>query len=415
MKKESATKTSFDQKFWARFAKSAWERKTLVLKQVESSIQKIDETEIFNLLIKYADACRKNSFADGFKFFIEGERVYENDVLQVLPVKSDKSLLGYHERMNKNFSDYCLVCDELLRVNHEKQSALLEFTQGLYEQIGLPNRFSEMGLYLGNYKKTPFGVHVDGCGVFSFPVVGNKKFRIWTSDFVKKNPDLDRSFEYSKYKKYSELLVAGPGDMTYWPSSAWHIAESDGSFTATWSLGVWVDRPHQDVVAETMNRLFTAKLGASSQLMTTRYKKLQTAQGEIQNLPQLYRDSVSLLKTISKEEIQNEFLKTWLIQTSKQGFKTPPQTNVIIKPNATLRLQSTDAPIFWFESNVDKKIYCCFAGVLTERSTSKSFLKLIKALNTGQSCKLMDFLKASAHREDLQTLQFLASAGAFAK
>ncbi|MBO9666314.1 MAG: RNA methylase, partial [Bdellovibrio sp.] len=241
-----------DQKFWQNFAKNYWEKKALLLKNVQSSIHEISADEVFKLLVLYADLCRKRHDPEGFKFFIDGFKADAGDVLQVLPEKKDRSLQGYHARMEKLFPDYCLVCDELLTVNLNKQHLLTHFTNSLYHHIGFPNRFTEMGLYLGNYRKTPFGVHVDSCGVFSFPVAGTKSFRLWTPAFVKKNPALDRAFNYDKYKKASELLQAGPGDMTYWPSSAWHIAESDGSFSATWSLGVWVDQPHKNVFSESL-------------------------------------------------------------------------------------------------------------------------------------------------------------------
>ena len=143
-----------NSKFWSHFAKNIWERKPLVLRDVQSPLLEIDQTEIFALLVSYADRCRKAKTPDGFKFFVEGIRVHDYDVLQVLPIKNDKSLLGYHARMNVLFTDYCLVCDELLQVNLEKQARLTQFTDELYRHVGFPNRFAEMGLYLGNYQSS---------------------------------------------------------------------------------------------------------------------------------------------------------------------------------------------------------------------------------------------------------------------
>ncbi|MGZ3791989.1 MAG: JmjC domain-containing protein, partial [Bdellovibrio sp.] len=156
--------TILDQNFWRNFAKNIWEKKPLLLKNVKSGLLEMGDTEIFNLLVLYSDRCRKLKNPEGFKFYIHGYKAEAEDVLQVLPVKKDKSLLGYHARMKALFSDYCLVCDELLKVNLKKQHLLTEFTDELYRHVGFPNRFSEMGLYLGNYRKTPFGVHVDSCG-----------------------------------------------------------------------------------------------------------------------------------------------------------------------------------------------------------------------------------------------------------
>ena len=177
---------ALDQEFWKHFAKNIWEKQALALKNVKSGLLEMSAAEIFDLLVLYSDRCRKLNDPEGFKFYIDGFKAGPEDVLQVLPEKSDKSLLGYHQRMEAEFSDYCLVCDELLQVNLKKQHLLTDFTDELYRHVGFPNRFSEMGLYLGNYRQTPFGVHVDSCGVFSFPVAGTKNFRLWPAGYGEK-------------------------------------------------------------------------------------------------------------------------------------------------------------------------------------------------------------------------------------
>ncbi|MBK7893053.1 MAG: hypothetical protein IPJ84_20015 [Bdellovibrionales bacterium] len=188
-----------DQTFWTQFAQKTWEKKTLALKQVDSSLLLIDAAQIFTLLVRYSDRCRKTKTLDGLKLYLDGERQYSDEVLELLPRKRDGSLEGYHSRMNEMFADYCLVCDELLQLDLELWRELLTFTNSLHQHVGLPNRFSEIGLYLGNYKKTPFGVHVDNCGVFSFPIAGTKRFRIWKPELVKKHPELVRSHRYDKF------------------------------------------------------------------------------------------------------------------------------------------------------------------------------------------------------------------------
>lgn len=373
------------------------------------------DAEIFDLLVLYSDRCRKLNNPEGFKFYIHGFKAEEEDVLQVLPVKKDKSLLGYHARMKALFSDYCLVCDELLKVNLKKQDLLTEFTDELYRHVGFPNRFSEMGLYLGNYRKTPFGVHVDSCGVFSFPVVGLKRFRLWTPDFVKKNPGLDRAFKYDKYKKNSQLLEVGPGDMTYWPSSAWHIAESDGSFSATWSLGVWVDQPHKEMFAQPLNDLLGSKLGSAGATVTTPFKSLHGATGEVTELPEAYLKSIDSLKNLTALELQETFLKSWMKHISLQGFKTIPRVDFKLSAKSRIQLRSDRSLILWQQALTSKdKFFFSFGGVLVESSKSSGLLKLVKALNAGEFCSVNSFLKGESLKRDLGSLQALADAGAFA-
>ncbi|MFM6930450.1 MAG: JmjC domain-containing protein [Bdellovibrio sp.] len=418
MAQKSAASTSapapLDQKFWTNFAKNVWEKKALYLKNVQSSLLELGETEIFKLLVLYADRCRKLNDPTGFKFYIDGFKAGAEDVLQVLPEKQDKSLLGYHARMKALFPDYCLVCDELLTVNLQKQHLLTDFTNELYRHVGFPNRFSEMGLYLGNYRKTPFGVHIDSCGVFSFPVVGKKRFRLWTSAYVKKNPSLDRAFKYEKHKKGSQLLEAGPGDMTYWPSSAWHIAESDGSFSATWSLGVWVDQPHKELFSEALKDIFKEKSGTKGSAVTTAFETLHNSAGEVSELPDSYRQSIELLQSLSKLELQEAFLKSWLKHISLQGFKTIPQVTFKVSVTSRIQLRNKKSFVLWQQGLTSKsKIFLSFGGVLVESSKSSGLLKLIKDLNAGESCLVSTYLKGPNQKQDLRSLQTLADAGAF--
>jgi ribosomal protein L16 Arg81 hydroxylase len=402
-----------DQKFWRNFAKNHWEKKPLLLRNVKSGLLEMSAAEIFELLVLYADRCRELNDPTGFKFFTEGIKAEEEDVLHVLPEKSDKSLLGYHKRMNAEFPDYCLVCDELLQVNLKKQHLLTDFTDELYRHVGFPNRFSEMGLYLGNYKKTPFGVHVDSCGVFSFPVAGTKKFRLWDAAYGDKHPELDRTFNYEKHKKHSQLLEVGPGDMTYWPSSEWHIAESDGSFSATWSLGVWVDQPHKDMFTDSLKGLLEDKLGAAGNKVTTAFKTLHSKTGQVTELPKAYRDALELLQNLNPSELQDTFLKNWMRHISLQGFKTMPHEAAKLSAKSKIQLRNERSPILWQQSLVNKKNHhISFGGTLIE-SSSASVLKLIKDLNNGKTCALNVYLKSTNQKKDLPSLQVLADAGAF--
>ncbi|RYZ84565.1 MAG: RNA methylase, partial [Proteobacteria bacterium] len=341
------------------------------------------------------------------KLYIDGHIVHPEETLQFLPVKQDKNLLGYHSRMEEYYSDYCLVCDELLQVSHKNWNRLQKFTDTLFSYVGFPNKFVEMGLYLGNYRKTPFGVHVDGCGVFSFPVVGKKTFRIWKPEFAAKNPSLDRSLNYSKFNKHSEVMKAEPGDMTYWPSKAWHIAESSGEFSATWSLGVWVDQPHKESVQLAMAPLVATKLGGGGDERVTKFEKLQTS-GEITSLPENYKITIQKLLKLSNSELCDAFMRQWAQLQSKNGFKNPPNSHFSEKlsPGATIQLPMEQL-IVWTKLKAIKKILYAYQGRSVEIAPSKNFQKLVHDLNKSKRCKLATYLKGPTKKSDLKTLELL--------
>jgi hypothetical protein len=401
---------STQKSFWNSFAENTWEKKSLLVKNFKSSIIEIGHKDIFLMLVDYSNQCRKIKSSDGFKLYIDGQMLHPTEVIQFLPVKSDLSLNGYHHRMENIFSDYCLVCDELLQTSQKNWPKLQEFTSILFSAVGFPNRFVEMGLYLGNYRKTPFGVHVDGCGVFSFPVVGRKTFRLWKPRFAEKNPTLDRAQNYNRFKKNSITIKAAVGDMAYWPSSAWHIAESDGTFNATWSLGVWVDRTHLDNVQQALNPLLKNKHGFSGD--HTVIKDIpESKAAEISSLPENYIESIHQIKNITEDELSNIFMAEWLKHLSMQGFKTANRGDLPLKISFSSRIQLPNKKlIFWsnVKSNKSKTttLYA-FNGVVVEAPESKNFRKLIAALNTGQSCILSEYLTGLRKSQELKMFQEL--------
>ncbi len=319
---------------WSTFSRKYWEKKPTTFRApteradaagasgAADAIGVIDAAEIFRLLVKYSDRCRKLDSCEGVKFYVDGVRLESFETIDLLPVKNDKSLQGYHQRMNSQFKDYGLVCDELLQVldsSPRARAALRKFLRGLYEFVGVPNRFAELGLYLGNYRKTPFGVHVDPCGVFSFPVVGQKTFRLWDPAFVEKNPELKEAFSYDEFKKKSYVMQVGPGDISYWPSTHWHIAESDGSFSCTWSIGIWVDRPLSDVITSALAPQIAKSLGPRGKRTTLRSTSPRPTSAEA--LPEDLALAAKAISNLSEAQIRKLLAKWWRDHYRRDGLK----------------------------------------------------------------------------------------------
>jgi ribosomal protein L16 Arg81 hydroxylase len=302
------------------FARTHWEKSACVLK-APLPLAEISADDIFVLLVRFCDLARENDSMSGLKFYVSGVRLEPFEALEHLPVNEDRGFTGYHKRMSRVFKDYGLVCDELYSVMigdmSRTRTSIQNFTTPLFECVGLPNRFAEIGLYIGNYKKTPFGVHVDRCGVLSLPVVGKKNFRVWKSAIVEQNPELMQSFSYEEFKKDSIRLNAQPGEMAYWPSADWHIAEGDGSFSATWSLGVWVDRPVHEAAIDAVSPLLKKKLEIA---LKSRGNK--TALKNSEQLPAELELAAEALSKLSKKEIRDVLQEWWSAHFQSSGFKT---------------------------------------------------------------------------------------------
>jgi hypothetical protein len=389
-------KPILDQEFWSNFARRDWEKRPCAVAGASSPVFDIGPEQIFEMLLAYSDRCRKIKNTAGLKFYIDGERISLQDHLEVLPNKKDKTLLGYHARLERFLADYCLVCDEFLQVGHQHWQTLGQFAKSLFRNVGFPNRFAEIGFYMGNYRKTPFGVHVDGCGVFSFPVIGEKTFRLWKPSYVARNPDLKNAHSYTKHKRNSSLLRAARGDMTYWPSSYWHIAESTGQFSATWSIGVWVDEPLIETALQALGPLYTQRLGESAQLPSTDWQAFPGPAGELGVLPASLREMISELGRISESERLDALTKLWLQKLSKNGFKSAPlpDDKLSLKNSGSLTLcRSAETQAILWKQLASRRICIACNGYLVEEPSASSLIRLLKLLNNGGSVRLKDFIQ----------------------
>jgi len=158
-----------------------------------------------------------------------------------LPRAKDICLPGYVARLNRDLAAgqlTMLVNDFQNELGWTFYNRLRQFLQGHYEIAGVPAR-AEVDLFLGNYRRTPLGVHRDEADVFCFVVDGRKKFRLWPKESFRSSSPRYGPGPYTKYMKGSVCLAGDPGDILYWPSSYWHVAESDGQLVSSLTLGLY--------------------------------------------------------------------------------------------------------------------------------------------------------------------------------
>lgn len=85
--------------------------------------------------------------------------------------------------------------------------------------------------FFGNYRATPFGIHRDAAGVFSFTLMGHRTYYTWPAEtFEPDDPDL-RTLDpdvMARRLPEAERFDVGPGSLVYWPSNRWHLVASPG-------------------------------------------------------------------------------------------------------------------------------------------------------------------------------------------
>jgi len=237
--------------FWSRFPMDLWEKQSFVLDEVPHFSWIEDSNCLFKLTTEIVSNERSNPMDLRFIVTQEGRNYEVETGNQVnpdsLPQPKDNSFEQYNERLRKSFakgvSGYSLVLNNVLKSEPRVWLGVRNFLKGFCEKVGLPSGGVSAGIMIGQYPRTPFGVHMDeGRSALIFPVVGQKKYRFWGEDYVKTHPELNEAVSYEKHEAESTCLIANPGEVVYWPSTAYHIAEEGEKFTAMFSVGVFKSR-----------------------------------------------------------------------------------------------------------------------------------------------------------------------------
>jgi len=128
-------------------------------------------------------------------------------------------------------------------------NAVAAFIQDARHCIHFPVARAFLDLFYGRYSSNFTGLHKDTQEIFAFVVRGQKRMLAWPFDYFLSRSDEvsagDRYFnkrleiDHRKYRQDAIVLDAEAGDLIYWPSDYWHVAESRSeNFSAMLSLGI---------------------------------------------------------------------------------------------------------------------------------------------------------------------------------
>jgi hypothetical protein len=251
-------------RFWDDFARDHWERKPAMRRAEPTAIP--SARAVFDAVVRCCDprhgrrlsnlALAANKLGEwvGFhyrpggimlRFLIDNRPVLRLD--RYLPRASDGSFEGYHDRISAELNRgrppgrpqrrYACIVNNLEILSPELYQWSRTFIEPLYRAGGMNNLGNYLAVFIGDYHRTAAGVHVDPESNFFFPLAGTKRMRTWPSTYPG-IAALSGALEYDRALEGSTLLEARPGGWLYWPSDNWHVAEGDGSLSATLTVGL---------------------------------------------------------------------------------------------------------------------------------------------------------------------------------
>ncbi len=379
--------------FWESFVPSYWQKKATVFKNAKTPLDWGNESSFFNLLIEYFERSYHSPIGPQQKnkivVTIRGEQI-NGDISPYLPLKSDSSLQAYHRRMLElSDSNYSLYLTNFYTANFQLWHAQREFVHGLQQCVGLPSAGIGSDVFMGHYPQTAFGVHCDPMDVFYTPVLGKKRYRIWDKEYVSKHPEIVGKTEYQEHLEQSIIIEGEPGDLIYWPSRSFHIAE--GTHELTVAMGTFYDL-RQSTEMLSFNCLYSA-MERTGKVPPARiihpdskisFDPTQPTESASKPPPELEKSRESLINLLQSPQYRDAEKIFWqkTVSTSGLNISAPLNKQSSFAPSSTIQV-NPKYPILGTLLESDK-VYCIFANGYVHQTVPHPFIHaLIMELNKG--------------------------------
>jgi ribosomal protein L16 Arg81 hydroxylase len=237
MRRSQKNEDLLSPRFWTRFAKQHWEKRPIVLRRPFDT-PLTTTAQLFRGLISARQELAGKERRH-LRLFA-GDEIYFSRVKRNLPRRADASFDGYCKRMKQSHKNarFGLVVVDYPSFDAQIRNRVEKFLRPLKELVASGIN-SKTLLFLGDYERTPIGIHKDPHGTFVFVIEGRKRFRSWPSDFFPDAKKITGCLRYRQFLDGATTLEGTAGDLIYWPSSYWHIGEPVGGFSITLNVGMF--------------------------------------------------------------------------------------------------------------------------------------------------------------------------------
>jgi 50S ribosomal protein L16 3-hydroxylase len=350
--------------FWKNFAEEIWDKQPRVFKNLFDGRSLAPLEELFRVVTeeeaRYAQIAGDWMKPRPHRVIIDKGQVTVE--LPYMPRQADGSFEGWARRMYQELPGRGFMFH---MQSLQSRSPLLferyrQFTDGMFEQIGLPSMRVDADMFAGDYSETFFGVHKDLTGNFAFILTGRKRMLLWPYEsllpYVSGSLDpsgLDFALQLRTFKELPEppiVLEGEPGDLFYWPGRYWHVAEGTGSLSITNNLAVY--KTYSPLVDSFPDKVFEVLQPNINQNMPfipfDRERRQEQADTPPAELRSASARVVEGLRKLVEGGFEQEMELTWLRYLSGGGYTLvpPPATGVVLDEAQAMKLVP-DAGLVW--------------------------------------------------------------------
>ncbi|AUH52921.1 hypothetical protein CXB49_20090 [Chromobacterium sp. ATCC 53434] len=169
----------------------------------------------------------------GFRVYAAG-RLLNRDELERFydcPPQAGESLEAWGERAFPG-TPYGIILNAGEKFHHELSREIALMLAPLFQKIGLPRDGVQFSIFIGNYDKTPLGIHQDlrGENVIHFHVgPGAKTMYLWEPERYRRLTEEEgiTKRDFAALKPHARTFHFEAGDLFFMPEGTFHIGAQD--------------------------------------------------------------------------------------------------------------------------------------------------------------------------------------------
>lgn len=336
----------------------------------------------------------------GFRVFVEGklQSADEMDVIYDSPPLASESLKAWVIRVFKG-RPFGIIINTGEKFDGALSASIAQKLQPLFQIVGMPRDGVNFTIFIGDYDKTPLGIHQDkrGENVMHFHLgPGRKKMYVWDDpkyQALRKQGLSGRDVDGMKAQ--ADVYDFGPGDIFFMPEGTWHIGEqSDLSI----GLTVWQYTHTNSHVMSNLHRFLFSKVFAKADAAIQRdTNDIAVSTGldgmlDLNPVPPQYA-------ALSYEDTLREAYVDWRhglkSNAGYRGIPFPKPSHFEIEPSQTIRL-CLPYEILLRRRAADSKLNIYVRGHVIELNDLDPLHGLVERLNEGAPIAVADLIADTA-------------------
>jgi hypothetical protein len=388
----------------ADFVARSWEREVAMLAGVTAA-PFVSQSDILAALVAAARSDDEDPSSSDYVVWVGGELQSQPRRYAARPF--DVSISAYLDRLSDmaRGREFTVLLANPHRVDQRLRNRVTSFARMIADHGGVPCGGFDSGIFLGRYGRTPFGIHRGQMSVLTFPILGRKRFLLWPRPYGEHHQDIQDSLDYDAHLGTAMELSIGPGDIGYWPSDFWHIADGPVAYSAALNIGMWWDHPPLDIALHSFARI----LARYHDEIEAGHVSVDMKRQADRRLPPQFERALGLIADVAQSPEMRAALELELLSMRSASGMRDPYPDRMIEPelgSGQVKARLAADERIAVEALADGSLGIGLLGKVIAAPPSPDLIAMLARLNEGGAVEL-DLSVVGDEEEPLHVLSSL--------